>query len=179
MLKAILAASDDGVIGKNGGLPWSPIEEDMKMFSFLTRKCPVIMGRKTWDSLPDKYRPLPARTNIVASRTWNHLIKEVAAVPTIEPLRIAHNFAALPYQTAWCIGGADLMNTIAHLIEELWLTRVHVNIFENSNSNDELVYLPERLNIGHLTGLQPSLKRVASMKLNSFCTLIRYQRTTW
>ena len=61
----IVAASQNGVIGKDGALPWR-ISEDMKRFKRLTMGHPCIMGRKTWDSIPDK--PLPGRTNIVVTR---------------------------------------------------------------------------------------------------------------
>ncbi len=61
----IVAASQNGVIGKDGALPWR-LPEDMKRFKKLTMGHPCIMGRKTWDSLPDK--PLPGRTNIVVTR---------------------------------------------------------------------------------------------------------------
>jgi dihydrofolate reductase len=61
----IVAVGENGVIGNKGTLPWH-IPEDLKRFKALTLGKPVIMGRKTWDSLPRK--PLPGRTNIVVSR---------------------------------------------------------------------------------------------------------------
>ena len=60
-----MAASDNNVIGKDGGLPWH-VSSDLKLFKEITMGKPVIMGRKTWDSLPRK--PLPCRTNIVLTR---------------------------------------------------------------------------------------------------------------
>ena len=61
----IVAVADNGVIGNRGALPWR-IPEDMRRFKALTMGKPVIMGRKTWDSLPKK--PLPGRLNIVMTR---------------------------------------------------------------------------------------------------------------
>ena len=61
----IVAVAENGVIGANGALPWH-IPEDLKRFKALTLGKPVVMGRKTWESLPK--RPLPGRTNIVVSR---------------------------------------------------------------------------------------------------------------
>ena len=61
----IVAVAENGVIGRNGGLPWR-IPEDLKRFKSITLGKPCIMGRKTWDSLPRK--PLPGRTNIVITR---------------------------------------------------------------------------------------------------------------
>jgi len=65
-LTLIVAISDNNVIGANGKVPWH-IPEDLKRFKELTIGHPVIMGRKTYDSLPDKFRPLPDRENIVLS----------------------------------------------------------------------------------------------------------------
>ena len=63
----IWAQTPDGVIGKDGDMPWH-LPEDLRHFTRLTTGHPVIMGRKTWLSFPDKYRPLPGRTNIVITR---------------------------------------------------------------------------------------------------------------
>ena len=66
-LGLIFARARNGVIGKDGGLPWH-LPEDLAHFKRVTMGCPVIMGRKTWDSLPERFRPLPGRTNIVVTR---------------------------------------------------------------------------------------------------------------
>jgi dihydrofolate reductase len=66
-LGLIYARARNGVIGKDNTLPWR-LPEDMAHFKQLTMGCPVIMGRKTWDSLPPKFRPLPGRRNIVITR---------------------------------------------------------------------------------------------------------------
>ena len=63
--KAIVAVSQNGVIGKNGDLPWR-LAEDLKWFKKITMGHVVLMGRKTWDSLPF---PLPGRKNWVISRS--------------------------------------------------------------------------------------------------------------
>ena len=65
MITLILAMAKNGVIGKDGAIPWR-IADDLKRFKHLTFGKPVIMGRKTWDSLPRK--PLPGRDNIVVTR---------------------------------------------------------------------------------------------------------------
>ena len=61
----VVAIADNGVIGKDGGLPWH-ISEDLKRFKSLTMGHTIVMGRKTWDSLPRK--PLPGRVNVVVTR---------------------------------------------------------------------------------------------------------------
>jgi len=64
-ISLVVAVAENGVIGHRGALPWR-LPEDLKRFKALTMGKPVIMGRKTWDSLPKK--PLPGRTNIVVTR---------------------------------------------------------------------------------------------------------------
>src|SRR5437764_15415023 len=64
----VVAIADNGVIGKDGGIPWH-IPEDMKRFKALTLGHTIVMGRKTWDSLPRK--PLPGRVNVVVTRQKN------------------------------------------------------------------------------------------------------------
>ncbi|KQP43170.1 dihydrofolate reductase [Pseudorhodoferax sp. Leaf274] len=66
-LHLIWAQAANGVIGHNNTLPWR-LPEDMAHFKATTMGCPVVMGRKTWDSLPPKFRPLPGRINIVLTR---------------------------------------------------------------------------------------------------------------
>ena len=65
----IVAYDENRLIGRNNDLPWPPIKEDMKLFKERTTGGSVIMGRKTWDSIPEKFRPLPNRKNIVISST--------------------------------------------------------------------------------------------------------------
>ena len=102
-LHLIYARAANGVIGVNGTLPWH-LPEDLAHFKRTTLGCPVIMGRKTWDSLPPKFRPLPGRTNIVVTRQpdWH----ETGAQPAMD-LRKA---LQLCEQSAdvWVIGGAQL-----------------------------------------------------------------------
>ena len=66
-LNLIYARARNGVIGKQGLLPWH-LPEDLAHFKRTTLGCPVIMGRRTWDSIPPKFRPLPGRTNVVITR---------------------------------------------------------------------------------------------------------------
>lgn len=66
MVTLVVAYDEDRCIGKDGDIPWR-IPEDMKHFKELTMGGTVIMGRKTWDSLPDRFKPLPGRKNIVVT----------------------------------------------------------------------------------------------------------------
>jgi dihydrofolate reductase len=67
----VWAQARGGVIGADGGLPWH-LPEDLKLFRDLTMGATVVMGRRTWESLPERFRPLPGRTNVVltSDATW-------------------------------------------------------------------------------------------------------------
>ena len=64
----IAARGKNNVIGKEGDLPWR-LKDDLSFFKKVTMGCPILMGRKTWESIPAKFRPLKGRTNIVLTRT--------------------------------------------------------------------------------------------------------------
>ncbi|WHZ11144.1 MAG: Dihydrofolate reductase [Burkholderiaceae bacterium] len=102
-LQLIFARAANGVIGAAGGLPWH-LPEDLAHFKRVTQGHPVIMGRRTWDSLPAKFRPLPGRVNIVVTRqkNWN----ETGAKPFTD-MHSALRFCE-QYDEAWVIGGAQL-----------------------------------------------------------------------
>jgi dihydrofolate reductase len=102
-LHLIYAKAANGVIGVNGKLPWH-LPEDLAHFKRTTLGCPVIMGRKTWDSLPPKFRPLPGRTNIVVTRQKNWT--ETGAQPA-QNMREALLFCEQS-SDVWVIGGAQL-----------------------------------------------------------------------
>jgi dihydrofolate reductase len=102
-LHLILARARNGVIGKNNALPWH-LPEDMAHFKRTTLGCPVIMGRKTWDSLPPKFRPLPGRLNVVVTRQADWQADGAVVANSLEAA-----CAACPSDsTAWVIGGAEL-----------------------------------------------------------------------
>lgn len=126
----IVAASDNDVIGKNGTLPWS-LPDDLKRFRELTKGHPVIMGRKTWDSLPKK--PLPGRRNIVLSRTLKEHPPEGAEVYANIEVAIA-KLIEEDVDEVFVIGGEQLFKTyLANEVLEkgadrIELTRVHATI---------------------------------------------------
>jgi dihydrofolate reductase len=102
-LHLIYARARNGVIGRDNTLPWH-LPEDLAHFKRLTLGCPVIMGRKTWDSLPPKFRPLPGRSNIVITRQpdW-HDVGAIAA----HGLQAALSLCAQA-DHVWVIGGAQI-----------------------------------------------------------------------
>lgn len=118
-LGLIYARARNGVIGKDGGLPWH-LPEDLAHFKRVTIGCPVIMGRKTWDSLPPKFRPLPGRTNIVVTRqaTW-----QAEGAKRATSLEEAMSLCA-DAPKAWVIGGAELFAHALPLGDTVELTEI-------------------------------------------------------
>lgn len=120
-LAIIFARSSNGVIGMDGGIPWS-IPEDMAHFSRLTAGCTVIMGRKTWESLPEAHRPLPGRRNIVLSHRLDF------EAPGAE---VAHRFgealcmALEDKGTVWVLGGTRLYARAMPCADRIEVTEVH------------------------------------------------------
>ncbi len=117
-LTVIAAVARNGVIGKDNALPWH-LPADLKRFKALTTGHTVIMGRKTWESLPEKFRPLPGRQNIVVTRNAGYAASG-ATVATSLPAALA---LARGTQ-AFVIGGAKLYRVALALADRLELTEI-------------------------------------------------------
>ncbi|MDP2109045.1 MAG: dihydrofolate reductase, partial [Rhodocyclaceae bacterium] len=101
-LTLVAAVAKNGVIGDSNALPWH-LPEDLKHFKQLTSGHAVIMGRKTWESLPLRFRPLPGRLNIVLTRDPRYVAEGAMVVHTLqEALKVGAG------GTAFIIGGAEL-----------------------------------------------------------------------
>ena len=118
-LHLIYARAANGVIGRDGALPWH-LPEDLAHFKRTTLGCPVIMGRKTWDSLPPRFRPLPGRVNIVITRdpSWS-----------AEGAQVTHSLAqaraqCAPGTDAWVIGGAQVYAQALPLASSVVVTEI-------------------------------------------------------
>lgn len=118
-LHLIFAKARNGVIGHNNTLPWH-LPEDLAHFKKTTLGCPVIMGRKTWDSLPPKFRPLPGRLNIVITRQTDWQAVGAQTAHSIEQA------CALcpPDSDAWVIGGAEIYAQAAHMASTAVITEI-------------------------------------------------------
>jgi dihydrofolate reductase len=116
----VVAIADNGVIGKDGGIPWH-ISEDLKRFKALTTGKTVVMGRKTWDSLPKK--PLPNRKNVVCTRdiSWEGVGAERATLPDLDLSWIS------PKEDWMIIGGAEIYRHFLPKAHRIELTEVHKN----------------------------------------------------
>jgi dihydrofolate reductase len=122
-LNLIYARARNGVIGKQGKLPWH-LPEDLAHFKRTTMGCPVIMGRKTWDSLPLQFRPLPGRVNIVITRQndWQQIGVEIAnTLP--QSLLICEQIDPNPEQV-WVIGGAQIYAETLALAKRVVVTEI-------------------------------------------------------
>ena len=115
----IAAVAKNRVIGKDNRLLWN-IPEDMAHFKALTTGQTVIMGRKTWESLPERFRPLPNRRNIVISRQADYAAPgaEVAA-----SIKIALNLASTA-EWVFIIGGEQIYAQATALADRLEITEV-------------------------------------------------------
>jgi len=119
----IYARSRNGVIGRDGGMPWH-LPEDLAHLKQITLGTPVIMGRKTWDSLPPKFRPLPGRTNIVVTRNevW-HADGAVRATSLAEAVASCRGSPM-----AWILGGAEIYRQAAALAQVAEVTEIDMDV---------------------------------------------------
>jgi dihydrofolate reductase len=124
----IAAVARNGVIGRSdtNGLPWPPYREDMDHFKAVTMGHAVVMGRNTWESIPERFRPLPGRENIIVSTTLDPTAKEYEAVsvyPSLDDaLDDAIHFGG--YEKLYIIGGARLYAEALPIADELDLTLI-------------------------------------------------------
>ena len=115
----ILARARNGVIGNNNQLPWH-LPEDMARFKRLTTGWPVIMGRKTWDSLPPRFRPLPGRNNIVVTRQTDWMAPGANMANSIKDALAQCG----DVEQAWVIGGAQLYAAAEPLADRIEVTEI-------------------------------------------------------
>lgn len=118
-INLIYARAANGVIGKDGTMPWH-LPEDLAHFKQLTQGCPVIMGRKTWDSLPPRFRPLPGRTNIVVTRQSDW---QAEGAHRAASLKEALQIAGSPPEV-WVIGGAQIYAQAEPLASRIEVTEI-------------------------------------------------------
>jgi len=145
MITLIAAVSKNNCIGKDNDLPWS-IPEDMERMREITRGKILIMGRKTWESIPEKRRPLPDRTNIVITRNKDYPLPEgVERYDSIEKAVEAHKGEKI-----FGFGGQRIFEEMIKIADVLDLTlvdqvvdqchaffpKVDLNIWEETKRND-------------------------------------------
>ena len=122
-LSLIAAVARNGAIGRDNQLLWSE-PADQKHFRAVTMGCPVIMGRKTWDSLPERFRPLPGRRNLVVTRQAGNRYDGAEACTSLD--EALHLVADAP--KVFVIGGAQLYAQALPLADELLLTQIDADL---------------------------------------------------
>ena len=122
-LAVVAAVARGGVIGRDGTIPWR-IPEDARRFREVTIGHPVVMGRRTWESLPDRFRPLPGRRNVVVTRNeaWREDGAERAG-SLEDALRLLEGAELVSV-----IGGAQLYADALPLADELLLTEIDFDV---------------------------------------------------
>lgn len=122
IISLVAAASDNNVIGKDGGIPWD-LPDDFKHFHDATQGCPIIMGRKTFDSIG---RVLPGRRNIIVTRRKDYRVEGCDTVNSIEEaIKLAEQDSS---EKICVIGGGEIYAQALHYANELDLTRVHMTV---------------------------------------------------
>ncbi|WP_368043860.1 dihydrofolate reductase [Thalassolituus sp.] len=125
-LSMIVAVAENGVIGRNNALPWY-LPNDLKYFKQTTMGKPVIMGRKTYESIG---KPLPGRTNIVITRQADYQPEGVKVVSSVEAAReLAESVCLIDGQEeAMIMGGAEIYTLALPHTDRLYLTEVHADV---------------------------------------------------
>lgn len=119
----VAAVARDGVIGRDGGLPWR-LPEDMAHFRAVTTGHPVVMGRRTWESLPPRFRPLPGRRNVVVTRNASWQADDAERTASFED---ALELLAGEERVS-VIGGGELFSAALPLADELLLTEIDLGV---------------------------------------------------
>ncbi|WP_088313871.1 dihydrofolate reductase [Kineosporia sp. R_H_3] len=130
--KLVWAQSTNGVIGVGGTLPWH-LPEDLKHFSRLTTGSVVVMGRRTWESLPPRFRPLPGRTNVVLTRSPGYDAPGAEVVGSVAEALARH-------PDPWVIGGAEVYAAFAGTAGTAVVTTVDLVVDE---AGEDVVRAPD------------------------------------
>lgn len=128
MINLIVAMTKDNVIGNNGKLIWK-IKDDMKLFKEITTNQTVIMGKNTWESIPENFRPLPNRNNIILSKKLG-IVNGAEIANSVEE---AINLAKKYNKEIFCIGGSQIYK---EFLEKNLVDKLHISwVKENYEGN--------------------------------------------
>lgn len=117
----IAAVAQNGIIGKDNDLVWN-LPDDMKYFMQTTSGHPIIMGRKNYESIPDKFRPLPNRTNIIVTRNIDYLAEGAIVVNSLEDALESARETGSP--EVFIIGGGEIYSIGFPYADKLYLTEI-------------------------------------------------------
>ena len=123
----IWAQARDGVIGSGGGLPWH-LPEDLKLFRAMTTGSTVVMGRRTWESLPERFRPLPGRTNVVLTSDHGWSAAGASRADGVGEVLGEHCVPGVleEHPSLWVIGGGAVYAAFLPHADRLVVTDVDV-----------------------------------------------------
>ncbi len=141
MISIVVAISENNVIGKDNTLPWR-LSSDLQRFKEITSGHPVILGRKTYESIPKKFRPLPNRTNIILTRNMDFIIGDTPEIKIRHSLEKAIETGKELGGEVFVIGGSQIYEEAITrgLVNKIYLTRVHTEIEGDTNN---LTFFPE------------------------------------
>jgi len=146
-MRAIVAMSVNGVIGKDGKMPWGHLPADMKHFNKMTTQDTgiVVMGRKTFESLPNG--PLKDRLNIVLTRDENYDAGDAMVMHSVDEILSTHR---MYLEEMWVIGGAEIYKQFEPFIDTYYVT-----VIDGEFEGDTFFEEPERLFASRTIGMQP------------------------
>jgi dihydrofolate reductase len=119
----VAAVARGGVIGRDGTIPWR-LPEDVAFFKELTTGHPVVMGRRTWESIPDRFRPLSGRRNIVVTRNHSWAAEGAERAGSVEEALALAEGA----ERVFVIGGAEVYAAALPYADELVLTEIDLDV---------------------------------------------------
>ncbi|HTQ18324.1 dihydrofolate reductase [Mycobacterium sp.] len=157
VLGLIWAQSTSGVIGRGGDIPWR-VPEDLAHFKQVTLGHTVVMGRRTWDSLPARNRPLPGRRNVVLSRRTDFVADGADVVDSLEQ--------ALTEPEAWVIGGGQIYPLALPQATRCEVTEVDIDL--SRDDDDALAPVLDETWLGHTGDWQVS-RTGLRYRFHSYC----------
>ncbi|MFN2162650.1 MAG: dihydrofolate reductase [Candidatus Promineifilaceae bacterium] len=119
LVSFVVAMDRNRLIGKGSGLPWR-LPDEIRRFKAITMGHPVLMGRKTYETIPQKFRPLPGRTNIILTRQKGYEAPGCIVVHSMEEALSAVS----PEEELMVIGGSQLFNALLPVVDRLYLTEI-------------------------------------------------------
>ena len=149
MLSLIWAQAEGGVIGKAGAIPWH-VPEDLANFKALTVGHTVLMGRATWDSLPERFRPLPDRRNLVLTRQAEWAGNGAERVASLAEA------TAVTDGDLWVMGGGQVYAETIDAADELVVTEVGIDV----DGDTFAPVIAPRWSIAETTGWRESIKGI-------------------
>ncbi|WP_127793144.1 dihydrofolate reductase [Agromyces sp. LHK192] len=123
----IWAQAHDRVIGRDGRMPWH-LPEDLAHFRQLTDGCPVVMGRRTWDSLPERFRPLPGRRNLVVTRQADWAAEGAERAASVDEALALAGSGRSDAAWTWVIGGAEVYRQVLPSADRLEVTEIDLEV---------------------------------------------------